>query len=127
MTKEDIKEGLGPLKCKNSKGFDISPQKILLNGTEILVDPLTNLFDKIYHQKSIPGSSLAMQLQSIIGRALDEDKFVQVASLDLSAAIDKVNINLLIKRLKIVGCQWMWWILLWFGSKKDLMMSVLME
>jgi hypothetical protein len=47
-------------------------------------------------------SSVALQLQSIIGGALDKDKFVLVASLDLSA-FDIVNINLLIKRLKIVG------------------------
>jgi hypothetical protein len=44
-----------------------------------------------------------MHLQSIIGRALNEDKFVLVASLDLSAAFDLVNTNLLITRLKIVG------------------------
>ncbi len=43
-----------------------------------------------------------MQLQSIIGRTLDEDKFVHIGSLDFRAAFDIVNI-MLIKRLKIVG------------------------
>jgi hypothetical protein len=43
-----------------------------------------------------------MYLQSIIGRALNEDKFMLVASLNLSPAFDIVNTNLLIKRLKIV-------------------------
>ena len=47
-------------------------------------------------------STLTLHLQSIIGRALNEDKFVLVASLNLSAAFDIVNTNLLIKRLKIV-------------------------
>ena len=48
-------------------------------------------------------STLSLELQSIIARALDEDNFVLVASLDLSSAFDIVNVNLLIKRLKIIG------------------------
>ena len=42
-------------------------------------------------------------LQSIIARATDENNYVLMASLDLSAAFDLVNLNLLIKRLKILG------------------------
>ena len=34
---------------------------------------------------------------------MDEVNFALMASLDLSAAFDKVNINILIKRLKIIG------------------------
>jgi hypothetical protein len=48
-------------------------------------------------------STLTSQLQSIIGQALDEDKFVLVASLDLSSAFDVVNVDLLIKRLRLMG------------------------
>ena len=48
-------------------------------------------------------STLSLELQSIIARALDEDNFVLVASLDLSSAFDIVDVNLLIKRLKIIG------------------------
>jgi hypothetical protein len=54
MTREDIKECLGSLKSKNSEGFGRIPQRILLDGAKILVDPLSNLFDKIYHHRSIP-------------------------------------------------------------------------
>jgi hypothetical protein len=54
MTREKIKECLGSLKWKNSEGFDRITQRILLDGAEMLVDPLSNLFDKIYHQKCIP-------------------------------------------------------------------------
>jgi hypothetical protein len=39
----------------------------------------------------------------MIARALDEGEYVIVASLDLSAAFDIVNINLLIKQLQITG------------------------
>ena len=42
-------------------------------------------------------------LQSLIARALDDDEFVAMASLDLSAAFDVVNVPLLIKRLDIIG------------------------
>jgi hypothetical protein len=38
----------------------------------------------------------------MISRALDRDKFVLVASLDLSYAFDVVDIDLLIKRMKLV-------------------------
>lgn len=172
MYKEWILDCLKSLKCKNSEGFDRIPQRILLDGAEILLGPLTTLFSKIYHQKCIPDqwlvaktipvfknkgekkdvesyrpianlcsaskifeklilkrimeiqeenncditgsnqhgfkrnkstSTLSLELQSIIARALDEDNFVLVASLDLSSAFDIVNVNLLIKRLKIIG------------------------
>ena len=42
-------------------------------------------------------------LQSLIARALDEDSYVAMASIDLSAAFDIVDVGLLIKRLKILG------------------------
>ena len=44
-------------------------------------------------------ASAGLQLQSLIARALDDDEFVAMASLDLSAAFDVVNVPLLIKRL----------------------------
>jgi retron-type reverse transcriptase len=48
-------------------------------------------------------SSLSSELLSQISRALDNEEYVIVASLDLSSAFDLVNIDLLIKRLKTVG------------------------
>ena len=38
-----------------------------------------------------------------IAEALDYDNYVALASLDLSAAFDIVNVGLLLKRLKIIG------------------------
>ena len=43
------------------------------------------------------------QLQSLIARALDGDNSVIMASLDLSAAFNVVNPDLLLKRLRIMG------------------------
>ena len=48
-------------------------------------------------------STLSIEIQNLIARALDEDKTVLLASLDLSAAFDIVNISLLLKRLRIMG------------------------
>ena len=42
-------------------------------------------------------------LQSLIARALDDDCYVALAGIDLSAAFDVVDIELLIKRLIIKG------------------------
>ena len=54
-------------------------------------------------KKNKSTSTLSLEIQNLISRALDEDKLVLLASLDLSAAFDVVNIELLIKRLKIIG------------------------
>ncbi len=53
-----------------------------------------------------PGRSTitaAMSLQSIISRSLDENKYVAVASLDLSAAFDVVDRTLLHYRMEVMG------------------------
>ena len=43
-------------------------------------------------------ATAGLTLQSIISRALDDDNYVAMASIDLSAAFDIVNVDLLIKR-----------------------------
>ena len=48
-------------------------------------------------------TTLALKLQSLIARALDDDNYVLMASIDLSATFDVVNIGLLMKRLTILG------------------------
>ena len=45
--------------------------------------------------------SLALTIQTIIAHALDEDNIAIMASLDLSSAFDMVNIDLLLRRMKI--------------------------
>jgi hypothetical protein len=49
--------------------------------------------------------TLSTELQNLIARAMDGDELVMVASLDLSAVFDLVDVKLLIKRLKIIGLQ----------------------
>ena len=44
-----------------------------------------------------------LTLQSIISRGLDRNDYAAMSSLDLSAAFDLVNLDLLLKRLRIMG------------------------
>ena len=44
-----------------------------------------------------------LAIQTALAKALDQGNFALMASLDLSSAFDVVDINLLIKRLKIIG------------------------
>ena len=171
MTGVDITNCVKSLKVKNSEGYDRIPQRVLIDGIDHLILPLTELFNKIYHKKSIPSqwktakvvpihkkgkkneisnyrpisnlcssskifeklilgrimeiqnqnkvdvtgkqqhgfkkncstASAGLLLQSIIANHVDCNKYVVMASLDLSAAFDIVNVNLLLKRLKIIG------------------------
>ncbi len=48
-------------------------------------------------------STLSAELLSIIGRALDENECLLMASLDPSSSFDIVSTNLLMKRLIIIG------------------------
>ena len=48
-------------------------------------------------------STLSIDLQSMIGSAMDKNEYALLSSLDLSAAFDLVDVKLLIKRLKIIG------------------------
>ena len=48
-------------------------------------------------------NTAGLLLQSILSHSLDQDNIALMASLDLSAAFDVVNIELLLKRLKIIG------------------------
>ena len=54
-------------------------------------------------KKNKSTTTLGLRLQSLIARALDENNYVLMASVDLSSAFDVVNIKLLLKRLKILG------------------------
>ena len=88
--------------CSTSKLFEKLILKRMLaieklNGTDIT--------GKEQHgfKRNKSTSTLSLQLQSLIARALDEDKYAFMASIDLSAAFDVVNIDLLLQRLRIVG------------------------
>ena len=54
MSIDKIVEAVKSLKNKKCEGHDRIPQKILVDGIEILKFPLSYLFDQIYTTKKIP-------------------------------------------------------------------------
>ena len=53
----DIIECVKSLKIKNCEGYDRIPQRILSEGIEYLIEPLTGLFKLIVQQTKIPKKS----------------------------------------------------------------------
>ena len=172
MRESDVLECIKTLKGKNSEGLDRIPQRILVDGAEVLLKPISGLFKRIYVTGMVPDqwliaktipvfknkgqtsdisnyrpianlcstskifeklilkrileiqdnagldftnknqhgfkrknstSTLMAVLQSQIARALEDEDYVIVASLDLSSAFDLVDIDLLMKRLDLIG------------------------
>ena len=88
--------------CSSTKIFE----RLILNQIKYL--ETTNSLDftgKNQHgfKKSKSTATAGLILQSLISRAADDKNYVMMASLDLSAAFDLVNIELLLKRLRILG------------------------
>ena len=47
---ENIRRAIKTIKMKNAEGDDRIPQRILIDGVEILLEPLTKLFTNIYEK-----------------------------------------------------------------------------
>ena len=171
MNESNVKEAIMSIKTKNCEGYDRIPQRILTDGINFLLQPLSMLFDQIYKTKELPhqwlvakiipvlkkGSpceisnyrpianlcstskifeklilqrlhqiesqnfidltnksqhgfkknrstnSAQLILQSVLARSLDDNNYALMASLDLSAAFDLVNVELLLLRLRRIG------------------------
>ena len=88
--------------CSTSKVFE---KLILMRLNELEIVNNISLTGKPQHgfKKGHSTASLGLLIQSLLSNALDQNQYALMASLDLSAAFDVVNIGLLIKRLDIVG------------------------
>ena len=53
MSENDIIECVKQLKLKNCEDYDRIPQRILIDGISILINPLTRLFSLIYSTKGL--------------------------------------------------------------------------
>ncbi len=88
--------------CSSSKIFEkLILRKILQIESEKNVD-FTGKNQHGFKRKRST-STLSADLLSQISRAIDNDEYVVLASLDMSSAFDLVNINLLVKRLIKIG------------------------
>ena len=65
MTKSDIISCIKMLKVKNCEGYDRIPQKIFVDGIDLLIDPLTKLFSMVYRECTIPGQWLVAKITTI--------------------------------------------------------------
>ena len=88
--------------CSTSKVFE---KLILMRLNQLETVNNISLTGKHQHgfKKGHSTATLGLLIQSLLSNALDQNQYALMASLDLSAAFDVVNIGLLIKRLDIVG------------------------
>lgn len=88
--------------CAGSKVFE---RLVLQRVLEINEQAESDLTGENQHgfKKNRSTITASQALQSKIASLMDQDQFVAMASLDLSAAFDVVNIDLLLTRLKIMG------------------------
>ena len=54
MSQCDVRECILSIKVKNCQGFDRISQRILVDGIDHLVLPLTHLFNEIYYKNQLP-------------------------------------------------------------------------
>ena len=88
--------------CSTSKNFE---KLILLKLQKLEIKHKIDLTGKPQHgfKQKRSTATASLTLQSLIARALDGDNYALMASLDLSSAFDVVNVELLLKRLSIIG------------------------
>ena len=88
--------------CSTSKIFE---KLILMRLTQLEQINNISFTGKQQHgfKKNHSTTTIGLLLQSLITDALDQNHYALMASLDLSAAFDVVNIGLLVKRLDIIG------------------------
>ena len=88
--------------CSTTKVFEnLILKRIMQIQTENNVDITRSNQHGFKKKKSTLTAGL--ELQSILARAVDNNQYALMCSLDLSAAFDLVNVELLLKRLKIIG------------------------
>ena len=88
--------------CSVTKIFE---KLILLRLHKLEIQHKIDLTGKPQHgfKQKRSTATASLTLQSLIAKAIDNDNFALMASLDLSSAFDVVNVELLLKRLKIIG------------------------
>ena len=65
MSPLEIVECVKQLKLKNCEGYDQIPQRILIDGIDVLIKPLSHLFSLIYKDKLIPEQWLISKIPPI--------------------------------------------------------------
>ena len=89
---------LKSIKIKNSEGYDRIAQRIFNEGREILIKPITKLFELIYKTKQIPEQWSVSKIIPIFkkGSKTSIENYRPIANL---CSITKVYEQLIINRL----------------------------
>jgi hypothetical protein len=102
--KKNLIENYRPISnlCAGSKVFE---KLILTRILEIEEQAGTSLTGDNQHglKKGQSTITASLEIQSRVAALMDQDQYVVLASLDLSAAFDVVNVNLLLVRLRKIG------------------------
>ena len=88
--------------CSSSKIFE----KLILQRIQDIEDERSvDLTNENQHgfKRGKSTMTAGLSIQSALARALDVGEFALLANLDLSSAFDVVNVQLLLKRMDIIG------------------------
>ena len=98
MGREAILDCVSSLKIKNSEGYDRIPQRIIKDGIELLIAPLTFLFKLIYDTKTIPDQWRIAKVNPIPkkGQKNEISNYRPISNL---SSISKVFEKLILKRI----------------------------
>ena len=108
MSIDDVKECMLALESKKCEGFDRIPLCIIANAHDILLDPMADLFNKIYLTGAIPDQWKVSKITPIFkkGDRNQIENYRPIANLcSASKILEKLSfvlINLCNKNI----CQW---------------------
>ena len=73
MSSVNIRKAVLSIKMKNSEDEDRIPQRILIDGGDVLLDPLTRLFSNVYIQNVIPEQWKMSKITPVHKKGLKND------------------------------------------------------
>jgi hypothetical protein len=86
------------LKPKNSEGIDRIPQRVLKNGMDSLLTPLTRLFDQIYKARRIPEQWLLAKKFPVFKNKGENNKVENYRPIANLCSTSKIFEKLILKR-----------------------------
>ena len=99
MDRNSVRECIESLATKNSEGFYRIPQRIIKDGCEILIDPFTELFKRIYGERSIPGQWLISKTIPIYKNKGDKKNIESYRPIANLCSASKIFEKLILKRI----------------------------
>ena len=99
MTPTLVRECMDSLKIKNTEGYDRIPQRILVDGSEVLHGPFSVLFSKIYQERAIPGQWLISKTIPVFKNKGDKKNIESYRPIANLCSASKVFEKLILRRI----------------------------